>query len=189
MTSNQIAYAGVLETQRADRAREAETYRSNVANLNEVMKHNRAVEEYNRRMLEESRRSNLAREQENFRHNTRTEDLTKLQQEEVARSNRANEYLKQYSADLTAQTSRANAETAARASKYASDNAASSSRYASDSSASASRYSSNMNYRSGVHRDVTSMKNTKTQGMFNTWNAAWSDAVKVFGSALPLFMG
>lgn len=76
MTANQIAYQRVLEEIRANRAREAEANRANLASealrrqeLEEAQRHNLVAEQ-------ETNRSNFARELENNRHNTATEQLT-----------------------------------------------------------------------------------------------------------------
>lgn len=81
MTYNQIAYQTMLETQRSNRAREAETGRANLAN--EALKG---------RELTEAERSNVARETETNRHNIATEG-------EAARHNRVSEATSQYVAD------------------------------------------------------------------------------------------
>lgn len=72
MTNNQIAYWQLLETQRANRTREQETNRSNVAQ-------------------EGLRRQEIA---ETGRHNYATEQLSLQDLTEKARSNRANESIK-----------------------------------------------------------------------------------------------
>lgn len=76
MTANQIAYQRVLEEIRANKAREDETRRANLAlealrrqELEEAQRHNLVAEQ-------ETNRSNLARELENNRHNAATEKLT-----------------------------------------------------------------------------------------------------------------
>lgn len=62
MTANQIAYQAYLETQRANRAREAENTRSNQAN--ETIKSG---------TLHETTRANKAKEAELYRHNLKSE--------------------------------------------------------------------------------------------------------------------
>lgn len=68
MTRNQIAYRELLETERSNKAREAETGRSNLANERENRRSNIAREA-------ETSRSNIARESETNRTNVANESL------------------------------------------------------------------------------------------------------------------
>lgn len=89
MTTNQIEYAKLLETRRANTASEALTAARDAANkelgfstLGETMRSNMAKEKISLGTLSETKRNNLIKE-----------DLQRLSQEEVARYNRAKEAL------------------------------------------------------------------------------------------------
>lgn len=95
MTANQIAYWQLVETRRANAAREVETNRANVAKENEQHRSNVASEA-------EAVRSHLAAEAENIRSHQATESLTTrdliernrhnlVTEVEAERSNRARE--------------------------------------------------------------------------------------------------
>lgn len=73
MTRNQLMYWQNVETERSNKAREAETHR------------------YNTEYLKELNRSNVTREQETERHNRAMELLTNQSQAEVARHNSVTE--------------------------------------------------------------------------------------------------
>lgn len=68
MTRNQVAYREILETERSNKAREAETSRSNLASEGETHRSNVAREF-------ETNRSNVARESETNRANVAYESL------------------------------------------------------------------------------------------------------------------
>lgn len=76
MTTNQIAYHNLLESQRSNKARESENYRSNLA---------KEAENY---------RSNTAKEQENIRSNKADESIrrrsNKIKSQELDESKRHN---------------------------------------------------------------------------------------------------
>lgn len=80
LTANAIAYLNLLENQRANQAREAETHRSNVTNEGETFRHNNATE---------SNQSATLRE--NARHNAVTEEISRSANAETARSHKAQE--------------------------------------------------------------------------------------------------
>jgi hypothetical protein len=68
LTTNQIVYQQLLETQRSNKAREDETIRSNVAKETENLRSNLAKEL-------ETERSNREREKETNRHNVSSESI------------------------------------------------------------------------------------------------------------------
>lgn len=87
MTKNQIAFLELQETKRANQAREAETYRSNLAqesltayrDTNAVQQRDREIAETMRSNLAreaETQRSNIARETETYRSNIARETET-----------------------------------------------------------------------------------------------------------------
>lgn len=91
MTSNQIAYWRNVETERANRAQEAETYRSHVASEKETRRHNLMQEHVNMGTLRETERHNLMYEQESKRHNIETELVERGRLSETQRHNKAAE--------------------------------------------------------------------------------------------------
>lgn len=103
MTSNQIAFQNLKET-----------IRNNVANLSEMVKHNRNVED-------ETRRSNVAREQqlvrdadERRRMNNATILNNQIVNAETRRSHIANEQISSKTADANVYASQMNARTSAK---------------------------------------------------------------------------
>lgn len=105
MTDIQIKYATLLETQRANKAREDETQRANLANEGELKRSHLATEA-------ETNRSNLAREGETKRHNLVIENHSLQTLNETKRSNLANESIQRQrnaiSADQVAATREGN---------------------------------------------------------------------------------
>lgn len=79
MTRNQIEYRSILETERANKAKESENERSNLAKEAETHRSNVANET-------ETNRSNVARETETHRSNV-------VKEKETNRSNKAKENL------------------------------------------------------------------------------------------------
>lgn len=96
MTNTQLQYWNLQELKRANKAKEAENYRSNFARENETNRHNVATEGIDLSQLQESHRHNLASEAQE----QRRLDISALQQQETARSNRAQEYLKGYDLNI-----------------------------------------------------------------------------------------
>lgn len=86
MTSNQIAWATLVETERSNRVREAETQRHNEAGEYETRRHNEAGEV-------EMYRHNAMTEQEFNRHNVAMETSALLTLGEQVRHNKASELL------------------------------------------------------------------------------------------------
>lgn len=105
MTRNQIEYSKLLETQRSNRAQEAQTRIRDenaralgFANLGETNRHNLVTESQNQLALDETSRHNLATEKHNAavlaesaRHNLETESLGRDTLSETVRHNQAAE--------------------------------------------------------------------------------------------------
>jgi len=94
MTKNQIDYASLKETERSNRAAEAENFRHNFRteelgfkNLDESRRHNVATESNQFFQVHEQARHNLAGEQETNRHNLISEEYGLKQINETARHN------------------------------------------------------------------------------------------------------
>lgn len=83
MTKNQIEYAKLLETRRANQKQEEMTHERDY----ESARHNLATESISRSSLDETSRSNKAREAETARNNLALESLTRARDAETARAN------------------------------------------------------------------------------------------------------
>lgn len=93
MTANQIAYQRSLEEGRANRAREIETNRTNLANEGLKLQEVQEVHRSNVVREEETKRSNIAKETEAERSNRAKENIDYLRLQETRRSNAAQEQL------------------------------------------------------------------------------------------------
>lgn len=132
MTRNQLEYLKILESQRANKAREAEDVRShqaqeafNLSSLSEIQRNNLERERQGRSQLAETARANQAREALNFqqhletvrsntarenetqRHNLESERISFSQLAETSRANRAQESIAR---ERNAETKRSNLE-------------------------------------------------------------------------------
>lgn len=119
MTSNQIAYANLKETERHNRVGEVETQRHNIAyediqrfSATENQRHNLANENYNLLALSETTRHNLAGENYNLlalsetaRHNRAGENFNLLS---LAESQRHNVATEQYNLSYLSEVNRHN---------------------------------------------------------------------------------
>lgn len=101
MTANQIAWQNMLETRRANVARELETNRSNVARETETNRANVAKEG-------ETKRHNVATEVEAGRHNRSTESLGFSNLSELGRHNLQTEAVNWYNAQEVKRANQAN---------------------------------------------------------------------------------
>lgn len=114
MTKNQIEYAKLLETRRANArqeeltdARDRAAREARVVELGETARHNVATERHNEAVLGETRRSNVAREaietaknEESKRHNLEAERINLYSAQESARHNRQTESTESRKVDL-----------------------------------------------------------------------------------------
>lgn len=122
MTSNQLKYWEISEAKRANKARETETARSNLANESTRLRTQLEDARHNRASEAETHRSNVARETETARANRQNELLTAVRNAETQRSNLASERLKSESNKISA--------AGVDATRYSADQRLASSKYA-----------------------------------------------------------
>lgn len=119
MTKNQIEYAKLLETRRANQAneaivsqRDARSHAVALQQLGETSQHNRATEAQQQLSLDELARANRAKEAETYRANVaRERENTRsnvAREQETARANLANEALTGTKLTETERTNKAN---------------------------------------------------------------------------------